>query len=223
MHQSAGSKVALGNLFVKVTPCVPFPSVVVPMTTAPYQSAPPPSFARPAMPANEESRLAALHALSLLDSGADSRFDRLTELAADFFTVPIAVVSLVDANRQWFKSACGLSVKETPRDISFCGHAIHEEALLVVEDATLDPRFANNPLVLGPPHVCFYAGAVLRDVSSHAIGTLCLIDSKPRVFSEQDRRRLVSFGELVEQEVAHHTDILHLRGVLTQLELETTL
>ena len=193
------------------------------MTSASHPSSPPPSFVRPSLPANEESRLAALHALALLDSGVDSRFDRLTSLAADFFAVPMAIVSLVDAHRQWFKSACGLNVKETPRDISFCGHAIHEETLMVVEDATVDQRFANNPLVIGPPHVRFYAGAVLRDVTGHAIGTLCIIDTKARVFSEQDRRRLLSFGELVEQEVAHHTDLRHLRGVLTQLELETTL
>ncbi|MGL6288880.1 GAF domain-containing protein, partial [Aeromonas hydrophila] len=103
----------------------------------------------PAVPDNERLRLDALRRLAVLDSPAEERFDRITRMARNMFNVPIALVSLVDENRQWFKSCCGLPVLETPRDISFCGHAILGEGLFVVEDAAQDPRFSDNPLVYG--------------------------------------------------------------------------
>lgn len=106
----------------------------------------------PEVPDNERLRLDALRCLAVLDSPAEERFDRITRMARNMFDVPIALVSLVDENRQWFKSCCGLPVLETPRDISFCGHAILGEELFVVEDAAQDPRFSDNPLVTGDPH-----------------------------------------------------------------------
>nr|WP_279623873.1 GAF domain-containing protein [Aeromonas veronii] len=103
----------------------------------------------PVVPDNEPLRLDALRRLAILDSPAEERFDRITRMARNMFDVPIALVSLVDENRQWFKSCCGLPVLETPQDISFCGHAILGEELFVVEDAAQDPRFSDNPLVTG--------------------------------------------------------------------------
>jgi PAS domain S-box-containing protein len=130
----------------------------------------------------EDDRIAALMALNVLDTPAEPRFDRITSLAASIFDVPIALVSLVDSQRQWFKSRLGLDACETDRDIAFCSHAIAlpQGAVMVVPDAAADPRFADNPLVLGPPHVRFYAGAVLTGKGGHNLGTLCVIDSKPR-------------------------------------------
>ncbi|NOU26991.1 MAG: GAF domain-containing protein [Polyangiaceae bacterium] len=171
----------------------------------------------PARPVNEEARLAALHSLDILDTAADRRFDRLTALAADLFQVSAALVSLVDENRQWFKSTCNLDAKETSRDISFCGHAILEEKLLVIDDALLDPRFSRNPLVLGAPHIRFYAGAVLRNASMQPLGTLCIIDQAPRTFRRVDRRRLLALAELVEQEIDHHYDVIQLRKLMERL------
>lgn len=164
----------------------------------------------------EAARLEALHALDILDTAADQRFDRLTALAADLFEVPVAVVSLVDENRQWFKSACGLDAKETPRDISFCAHAILEEAILVIEDAKLDPRFAQNPLVVGPPFVRFYAGVILRTATNLPLGTLCIAGSTPRKLDRASRRRLFALGQLVEQEIDHHHDLRSLRALMSK-------
>ena len=192
------------------------------MGPRPYvRSAPPPprstSFIPPARPHDEEARLAALHALDILDTAGDLRFDRITALVADLFGVPSALVSFVDENRQWFKSRCGLDASETPRDVSFCGHAILERSILVIEDARLDPRFAGNPLVTGAPFVRFYAGAVLRDASAMPLGTLCILDSSPRVFDRDDRRRLIGLAQLVEQELDHHTDVLRIRSLMARL------
>ncbi|MEL7311848.1 MAG: sensor domain-containing phosphodiesterase [Pseudomonadota bacterium] len=149
----------------------------------------------------ESQRLAALHALDLLDTEPDERFDRITSLAADIFDVETAVVSLVDAQRQWFLSKHGIEACETGRDVAFCAHAIHEAEILVVEDAAAHAVFQSNPLVCGPPHVRFYAGAVLRDPSGLPLGTLCLIDSKPRAFPEAEQDRLIKFGQIVRSEI----------------------
>src|ERR1700748_847030 len=111
----------------------------------------------PSLP-NETERLDSLRSLCLLDTAPEERFDRVTRLACKLFGVPIALVSLVDQDRQWFKSAHGLDARETPRDISFCGHAIASAEPLIVEDTQKDSRFADNPLVLGEPHIRFYAG-----------------------------------------------------------------
>lgn len=128
-----------------------------------------------------DNRRAALRGLEILDTGADPDFDRLTGLAATLMQAPIALISLVDIDRQWFKSCVGLADRETPIGLSFCAHAIAAEgdSVMVVEDARADPRFAGNPLVTGEPHIRFYAGAPIS-VSGEKIGTLCVIDQKPR-------------------------------------------
>lgn len=149
---------------------------------------------RAPLPSNEPTRLATLQNTGLLDSEPEERFDRITRLAKAMFNVPIALVSLVDEDRQWFKSSCGLSgVAETPRDHAFCAHAILNDDLFVVPDALQDERFADNPLVVGAPNVRFYAGYPLKtpmlngDGSQVTLGSLCVIDSKPRDLRLEER------------------------------------
>lgn len=175
------------------------------------------SIVPPARPENEAARTAALHALDILDTAADRRFDRVTALASDAFGVASAVVSLVDENRQWFRSPCAAEPSDGPQEATFCGYAILSDTVFVVEDARLDARFAQSRLVVGPPFVRFYAGAVLRDTTAAPIGTLCLIDSSPRLFDRAERRRLLLLAELVEQEIAHHADMRALRKVVSRL------
>jgi len=126
----------------------------------------------PRLPSDESERLAALRALNLLDTPAEPRFDRLARIAQRHFGVDIALVSLIDTERQWFKSRQGLDVCETHRDVSFCGHAILKEEVLCIPDALEDPRFADNPLVTGAPHIRFYAGAPVHAPNGQRIGTL---------------------------------------------------
>ena len=144
----------------------------------------------PAIPANEEQRLAALRSYAILDTERETAFDEITQLASRLLKVPIAAISLIDEHRQWFKSIVGLDASETTRDVSFCGHAIHEASVLVVPDAKNDQRFAANPLVVGDPKIRFYAGAVLRDAQGLALGALCVIDNEPREISEVDQKTL---------------------------------
>jgi PAS domain S-box-containing protein len=140
---------------------------------------------------DEAARIATLKALAVLDTEAEPALDVITTLAADRFNTEIALVSLVDSHRQWFKSRHGLAVSETPRNVSFCAHAITSDAIFVVPDAKEDPRFAGNPLVLGAPFIRFYAAAPLVAGDGQRIGTLCVIDSKPRAgFAERDRTAL---------------------------------
>ena len=134
----------------------------------------------PKTPDNETERQQALDDSGLLAEGSEERFDRITRLACHTFSVPIALVSLIDRDRQWFKSRQGLDATETPRDISFCGHAIHHSEPLVVEDTLEDERFFDNPLVTSAPDIRFYAGAPLHTETGHRLGTLCLIDRQPR-------------------------------------------
>lgn len=160
----------------------------------------------PSLPADESERLEALRSLAVLDTAAEERFDRITRTAQRLFDVPIVLVSLVDQCRQWFKSAQGLTASETPRDISFCGHAIHAGDVFVVENALTDPRFADNPLVTGPPDIRFYAGAPLATAGGFRVGTLCLIDSKPRAFPEADRRALRDLAGWAEDELGRRNE-----------------
>jgi len=155
----------------------------------------------PEIPANEQERLAALRALQLLDTPPEERFDRITRLAQRLFNVPIALVSLVDGHRQWFKSRQGLDATETPRNISFCGHAILNDGVFYVPNAAADARFRDNPLVAGPPDIRFYAGAPLSSPDGHRVGTLCIIDRKPQDLSEEDLRTLCDLGRWVEEEL----------------------
>jgi GAF domain-containing protein len=153
------------------------------------------------LPANEADRLAALHALLILDTPPDQRFDRIVSFAAAEFDVPIALLSLVDSDRQWFKARVGLDVCETSRDHAFCAYALHASTPLAVSDARLDARFADNPLVTGPPGIRFYAGAPLCLENGLVLGTLCIIDTRPRELDAMDLRILETLRDLVLQEV----------------------
>lgn len=155
----------------------------------------------PPVPVGEQERLSQLRSLAILDTPPEERFDRVTRMAQRLFGVPIALVSLVDENRQWFKSCFGLDVSETDRRISFCGHAILNNGVFVIEDALQDERFADNPLVTGQPHVRFYAGQPLHTMSGQAMGTLCIIDRAPRSFGEEDRAMLSDLAGMIEREI----------------------
>jgi signal transduction histidine kinase len=164
--------------------------------------------AAPKLPnAAEQRRLAALHAYGILDTGKESAFEDITRIASLVCGTPIAVVNLIDGERQWFKSEVGLGVRETPLATSICAHAILEHDMLVVPDTTLDRRFAENPLVTGDPGLRFYAGALLKTPDGLAIGTVCVLDTEPRGLTQQQ------------------IDILRglARQVMTQLELRRML
>lgn len=156
---------------------------------------------RPSLHAREDDRLKRLRELGVLDTPPEESFDRIVRLAARLFGTPISLVSLVDADRQWFKARLGLEAAETGRDISFCGHAVANDALLIVEDASRDVRFADNPLVVGPPGIRFYAGAPLRSADGLPLGTLCVIDRAPRAFGGDECEALHDLAALVEGEL----------------------
>lgn len=156
----------------------------------------------PRIPRNETQRLRALHAYKILDTLAEQAYDDLTCLAAQICDAPIALISLVDRDRQWFKSRVGLDAEETSRKVSFCAHAIHHPGeLLEVEDALEDQRFAGNPLVTGDPHIRFYAGMPIVDAAGLALGTLCVIDRKPRVLKQAQRRSLKALSRQVMAQI----------------------
>lgn len=143
----------------------------------------------PSIPKNENERLNELYDSGLLDTPKESDFDNLTNLASSIFGAPVSIITLVDENRQWFKSCFGLpeEITETPREISFCGHAINNPSeVLVIPDARLDNIFSDNPLVSGDPNIVFYAGAPLISKNGYPLGTFCIIDFKPRTLSQQD-------------------------------------
>lgn len=156
----------------------------------------------PPIPTNEASRLTALRSLNILDTPAEERFDRLTRMAKRMFRVPIALVSIIDENRQWFKSNDGLEACETPRNISFCGHAILGDDIFLISDTLADARFADNPLVVGHPKVRFYAGCPLRSTGGLKVGTLCIIDAQPRDFDEEDAIALRDLAAMVADELS---------------------
>ena len=149
------------------------------------------------LPANEAARLDALRSFAVLDTAPEPGFDDLTRLAAHVCGTPIALVSLIDDCRQWFKSRHGLDAAETPRDIAFCTHAILGHDLMVIPDAQQDARFRDNPLVTSPPFIRFYAGAPLRTPDDLALGTLCVIDRVPRVLSREQKHALQSLAEII--------------------------
>ncbi|MBE0469834.1 MAG: PAS domain S-box protein [Methyloprofundus sp.] len=158
----------------------------------------------PAIPHNEQARLDSLYRLNVLDTSAEESYDRLTRLTKQLFDVPIALVSLVDEQRQWFKSKQGLEVCETGRDISFCGHAILGQDIFEIEDATQDARFSDNPLVTGEAHIRFYAGAPLITRDGYAIGTLCIIDTQPRKLTDTQKTALLDMADAVMSELELH-------------------
>lgn len=155
----------------------------------------------PRSPPDEIDRIAALCSLQVLDTPSDDRFDRITRVAQRLFHVPIALVTMVDSKRQWFKSRVGLAAQETPRNVSFCGHAILDDRPFVVNDTCADPRFADNPLVTGEPHIRFYAGIPIHEPGGWRVGTLCVIDTMPRVFSGADAAALHDLAQWVEAEL----------------------
>ncbi|MDH3280309.1 MAG: sensor domain-containing diguanylate cyclase [Gammaproteobacteria bacterium] len=157
---------------------------------------------QPDTPQDEQARLETLRSLNILDTPPEERFDRLTRMAKRLFGVPIALVSLVDENRQWFKSCFGLSASETSRDISFCGHAILGNDPFIIRDTIVDERFADNPLVLNDPHIRFYAGCPLSAPNGRKLGTLCIIDRQPRSFGKEDLEALKDLASMVERELA---------------------
>ena len=160
-----------------------------------------------ASPLNENQRIAALHEYDLLDSLPDKDYDDITRIAADICGMPISLISLIDKDRQWFKSRVGMEASETPRDIAFCAHAILQpDELFMVRDTTLDDRFADNPLVTGDLNINFYAGVPLVTEGGNALGTLCVIDSKPNDLSKEQKetlkalaRQVVAYFELRKQ------------------------
>ncbi len=151
----------------------------------------------PSIPVNEKERLAALERYKILDTLPEQEYDDLTQLAADICGTPIALISLVDENRQWFKSRVGIDAPETPRNISFCGHTIAEGKILNIPDATLDSRFADNPLVVNDPKIRFYAGVPLRTPDDYLLGTLCVIDRQPKNLTAKQIEQLEALGRLV--------------------------
>ena len=153
------------------------------------------------LPTNEAQRLRSLYSLGILDTSPQERFDRLTRLACRLFDVKIALVSLVDSDRQWFKSKVGLDVTETPREHSFCSHAILGEDVMVVPDALADARFRDNPLVTGSPDIRFYAGCPIKAPDGAALGTLCVISDQPRDLDPEDERVLRDLAGTVEEEL----------------------
>ncbi|MCO4773501.1 MAG: GAF domain-containing protein [Deltaproteobacteria bacterium] len=157
---------------------------------------------RPAtLPPDEIERLRALESLNLLDTPPEERFDRTTRIASALFDAPIALISLIDSDRQWFKSSHGMEVQETPREVAFCAHTILDDQLMEVPDTLQDERFADNPAVAGEPRVRFYAGVPLKSPSGHRVGSLCVLDNRPRTLTDAQRQLLRDLGQLVEVEL----------------------
>ena len=152
--------------------------------------------------AGEPARLAALAATGLIDSSPEARLDRITWLATQVTGCPMALVSLLTSQRQWFKARTGVDIAETPRASAFCSHAILHDSGLVVPDALLDPRFCDNPLVTGAPHLRFYAGIPVCDAAGQRLGTLCVLDTAPRTLNAPQLRALEDLASLVSEEIA---------------------
>src|SRR5688572_11141293 len=150
------------------------------------------------IPDNEARRLASVKAMQLIATPEEEAFDRITRVAQRVFNMPIVLITVLDENRQWFKSRIGMDVRETSRDISFCAHTVYENEMVVIEDASKDARFSDNPLVCAGPKLSFYAGRPLANTEGFAVGALCLMDTKPRNMSAEDKAMLDDFGYWVE-------------------------
>ena len=177
------------------------------------------------VPKNEAKRLKVLWQYDILDTVPEEVFDDLTELAARICEAPIALISLVDEDRQWFKSKVGVTLTETSRDISFCAHAVKQQDLFIIPDASKDPRFADNPLVISEPKIRFYAGAPLITPDGYALGTLCVIDKVPRELRLEQKQalRVLARHVMTQLELRRHAKELnaaHKAGETTKDELE---
>jgi ribonuclease BN (tRNA processing enzyme)/DNA-binding response OmpR family regulator len=158
-------------------------------------------WARALKPHDEKQRIDTLNRLNILDTASEERFDRITRLTSALFNVPVALISLIDVERQWFKSVCGIAASETPRDEAFCAHAVLSRKPMVIPDALLDHRFAENPLVLGGPRIRFYCGYPLIAKDGSCIGTLCLLDTRPRDFEARGLALLGDMAQMVMSEL----------------------
>ena len=155
----------------------------------------------PPLPLHEALRVKTLRDCLILDTPPEERFDTLTDYAAQIFNVPIALITFVDENRQWFKARHGMSATETPRDVSFCGHAILSDEVMIVEDTLKDERFADNPLVTGDPKIRFYAGAPLIMENGMRLGTLCLISRRPKTIDSWEAGHLRDLAKVAVLEL----------------------
>lgn len=154
------------------------------------------------IPTFEKERVCAVQSLNILDTATEERFDRLTKEAVKRFSVPISTITIVDENREWYKSAQGLDVREGPRDISFCGHALMAEDILVIEDTLADPRFADNPMVRGRPFIRFYAGKSLYDQKSNLpVGVFCIKGLEPKKMNLDDINDFLDLAREAEEEI----------------------
>lgn len=156
------------------------------------------------IPENESERMASLRKLQILDTPPEERFDRITRLATKVFSVPISTITLVDSNREWYKSVCGLDEKEGDRAVSFCGHAMLEDEILIIPDAKKDPRFSDNPMVVGEPFIRFYAGVPLFSADGARIGTFCVKGHEPREITEEEKDILKGLAKWTELEINTH-------------------
>ncbi|MDD5199045.1 MAG: GAF domain-containing protein, partial [Terrimicrobiaceae bacterium] len=155
----------------------------------------------PELPLNETQRQQSLESLNILETAIEERFERVTRLAARLIGVPIAAITMVDSGRQWFKSIQGMDATETSREVSFCGHTILGDGPFVVEDATQDERFADNPLVTGGPRIRFYAGHPVHSPDGQRIGALCVIDNEPRKLTRSQMDDLKDLAAMVDVEI----------------------
>lgn len=172
------------------------------------------------IPDDEVKRLKAVIELGILDTEPEKRFDQITSLATKLFDVPISTVTIMDEDREWYKSCQGLDARESPRAISFCGHAIaSKESIMIVQDTTKDPRFFDNPLVIGPPYIRFYAGVPIFTLSEQIIGVFCIKDTKPRALENRDSYLLQTLASWAEIEI----NIINLRDILEKKNDDTKL
>ena len=170
------------------------------------------------LPDNDANRLRALQDYHILDTAPERAYDELTELASYICGASISLVVFVDEDRQWFKSKVGLETTETSRDIAFCSHAILQDEPLIIEDTFTDERFANNPLVVGNPHIRFYAGVPLRNPEGLALGTLCVIDQTPKRFKSEQRKALKTLSRQVVTLLEFHKASMNLAKALEEVE-----
>lgn len=168
------------------------------------------------MPTDEQARLAALRRYRILDTEPERAFDDLTMLASHICGTPMALITLIDEDRQWFKSEVGIGVRETERSVAFCTHAIQHPGIMEVPDAREDPRFRDNPLVTGAPHIRFYAGAPLVTPDGHALGTLCVVDTEPRRLTPEQNRMLDALRRQAQAQLDLRLNLIELEAALAE-------